>query len=156
MGRNVQNLVFMLLGIVLASQFSLAQRGDWENVKQLPQGQDVKVRLLNGKSYRGPIQSVTDDRIILGSGQSVQKPDVQKVLSKGRSHRGRHALIGAGIGAAAGLGFGAAVDNDCTKTSFFCTGNSGKAIATPLFAVVGLAIGAALPSSRWHEVYRGK
>jgi hypothetical protein len=38
--------------------------------------------------------------------------------------------------------------------SFYCTGNKGKALATPLFGLLGAGIGAALPTGRWHELYR--
>ena len=156
MRRNVQNFVLMLLSVALASQTAFAEQSDWENVRQLTPGQEIKLRLFSGKSYRGSLQAVTDNGVILSSGQTVPKSDVRRLLSKNRSHRGKHALIGAGIGAAAGLSLGAAADSDCTKTSYFCTGNAGKAIGTPLFAIIGLAIGAALPSNSWHEVYRSK
>lgn len=146
----------LIAGFVLASRFSVAQDSDWESVKQLPQGQEVKVVVDGGRSYRGTLQSITDDVIELGNDHAVPRRAVRRVLSKNRGHRGRNALIGAAIGGGAGLGVGAAVDNGCSRTSFFCTGNRGKAIATPLFGILGLAIGAALPSGSWHEVYRSK
>lgn len=145
-----------LLAIVVLSSLSGAQDINWEAVRQIPQGTAVKIVLISGKSHKGVLQSVSDDAISLGGTESYPKQDIQRVLVKKPGHRGRNALIGLGIGAATGLGIGAAADNDCSKTSFFCTGNMGKAIGTPLFGALGAGIGALIPTGGWREVYRNK
>lgn len=148
--------LLVLLGLVGLTALAAAQNGDWATVKQLLPGDQVKIVLNNGKSYKGVLRSAGDDAVSIGNGESYQKQDVRRVLLRKASHRGRNALIGLGIGAATGLGTGAAVDSDCSKTSFMCTGNLGKAVLTPLFGGIGAGIGALIPTGGWREVYRSK
>jgi hypothetical protein len=113
----------------------------------------------SNKTVKGQFQSSTDDAIIIrskGADQTLSLNSVQQVSSRRAGHRGRHALIGAAIGAGAGLGTGAAIDNDCSRNSIVCTGNKGKAILTPVFGLLGAAIGALLPAGGWQEIYRSK
>ena len=112
---------------------------------------------MDSKSHKGEFQSITDDVIVIhakGGDQTLPRQSVKLVSSRRPGHRGRHALIGAVIGAGAGLGIGAAVDADCSPQSFVCTGNKGKAIAAPLLGLVGAGIGALLPTGGWQELYR--
>ena len=142
----------------LSSRVSVAQ-SEWNVLQQLTSGQQVKVVLGNNTSSRGSFESADDRSLVIRSGkgeQSISRDQVTRVLVKGKSHRKRNALIGAGIGAGAGLAAGAAIDNDCSKGSFFCTGNKGKAILTPLWGLLGAGIGAVIPSGGWHEVYRSR
>jgi hypothetical protein len=142
--------------VLLLAAVGFAQSGDWATVQALPSGESIKVALQNGSAPHGKFQSATESNIVIGSGSSQQtlaRENVRSVSVKDHGHRGRHALIGAAIGAGAGLGLGIAVDNDCTKNSFVCTGNRGKAILTPVFALIGAGIGAALPSGGWQKVY---
>jgi len=148
---------FTVLSAVLISSSCVAQASEWNVLQQLSAGQQIKVALNGGKSYHGSFQSATDAALVIHAGNSEQalpRADVRRVLLKTGGHRGRNALIGAGVGAGAGLGAGAAIDNDCSKTSIVCTGNKGKAILTPVFALLGAGIGALIPSGGWHEIYR--
>jgi hypothetical protein len=143
-------VVFLLVAV------GAAQSGDWASVQALAQGEQIKVALQNGGTIHGKFQSASDTGLVIAAGAGQQTPsreNVRSISTKHHSHRGRHALIGAAIGAGTGLGIGASIDNDCTKTSFVCTGNRGKAILTPAFAVIGAAIGAALPAGGWQKVY---
>ena len=136
-----------------------AENPEWNNLKQLSLGQQVRVQLNDSKFSKGQFQSVSDDAIInraKGADQTFHRSDEQEVSSRSSGHRACHALIGAAIGAGAGLGTGAAIDNDCTPQSIVCTGNKGKAILTPAFAVIGAGIGALLPAGGWRELYRQK
>jgi len=149
----------VLVGAVLIPNACRAQGGDWSIVQQFSSNQAIRVVLDNGKSYHGTFQSATETALVIHSGEGEQtllRTNIRRVLIKGHSHRGRNALIGAGIGAGAGLGAGVAIDNDCSKTSIVCTGNKGKAILTPAFALLGAGIGALLPSGGWHEIYRSR
>ncbi len=142
----------------LSSRVSVAQ-SEWNVLQQLTSGQQVKVVLGNNTSSRGSFESADDRSLVIRSGkgeQNISRDQVTRVLVKGKSHRKRNALIGAGIGAGAGLAAGAAIDNDCSRNSFFCTGNKGKAILTPLWGLLGAGIGAVIPSGGWHEVYRSR
>ena len=151
----VRKMVLTLLRVAIITQLSAAQSGTWESVKQLPQGQEVKVVLNHGKSYRGILQSASDESVVVsssGGSQTFGQQDVRRVLSRSRGHRGRHILIGLGLGAGAGLGVGAGIDGGQGRGAWFP--NAGKEIFTPVGAVLGAVIGAALPASGWHEVYR--
>jgi hypothetical protein len=151
----VRKMVLTLLGVAIITHLSAAQSGTWESVKQLPQGQEVKVVLNHGKSYRGTMQSASDEAVVVsssGGSQTFGQQDVRRVLSRSRGHRGRHILIGLGLGAGAGVGVGAGIDGEQGHGAWFP--NAGKEIFTPVGAVLGAVIGAALPASGWHEVYR--
>ena len=150
---------FTVFLAVLIPSSCLARAGEWNAVQQLSSTQQIKVVLDDGKSYHGTFESATDSSLVIHAGsndQTLSRTNARRVLLKTHGHRGRNALIGAGIGAGAGLGAGAAIDNDCSKTSIVCTGNKGKAILTPVFALLGAGIGALIPSGGWHEVYRSR
>lgn len=138
---------------VLLSQNMPAQSNDWAIVKQLVPGQDVKVQLIKGKSYRGPVQSVADDSIQVGKDHVIQKQDVRRVLLPKPNHRVRHTLIGLAVGAGTGLAVGAAADAG-DKSGWFP--NLGKEILPPFFGVIGMGVGMLLPTGGWREVYAVK
>ena len=149
---SLSNVAVVFLLVVVG----VAQSGDWATVQALAPGESIKVALQDGGSIRGKFQSASDTGLIIAAGagqKTLSRDNIRSVSVKHNGHRGRHALIGAAIGAGAGLGMGVAVDNDCTKTSFVCTGNRGKAILTPVFALIGAGIGAVLPAGGWRKVY---
>ena len=154
--------VFWYLALVLdvlIPSSCLAQASDWSVVQQVSANQAIRVVLGDGKSYHGNFQSATETALVIHWGEGEQtllRDNIRRVSVRGHSHRGRNALIGAGIGAGVGLGAGASIDNNCSKTSIVCTGNKGKAILTPAFAFLGAGIGALLPSGGWHEIYRSR
>jgi hypothetical protein len=151
-------VVISILGLMLSPALSAAQKSDWGAVKQLPPGQQIRIVLNDAKSYGGEFQSATDDAIsvhMAAGDQTFNRPSIRRISSKGHEHRGRDALIGAAVGAGAGLGIGAAIDR-CPANSIVCTGNKGKAIGTPLFALLGAAVGAVLPSGQWQAIYRSQ
>lgn len=153
---SLRNWILPIAVFVALSQLSFAQTNDWATVKLLLPSQKVKVVTADGKSYAGSIQSVADDSIRIGKNQLIQKQDVRQILLRTPGHRGRNALIGAGIGAAVGLGLGAAAG--CEKNDW-CFVSRGEAIAVgmPFFGGVGAGVGALLPShGGWHEVYSSK
>lgn len=157
--RSFKAPIALSLGIVVLSAHYCLGQSEWNVVQQLTSGQEVKAVLKAGGSRRGSFESADNSGIVIRSRkgeQTLSRDQVARVLVKGKGHRGRHALVGAAIGAGAGLGAGAAIDNDCSKTSFFCTGNKGKAILTPVFGLIGAGIGALLPSGGWREVYRSR
>jgi len=129
-----------------------AQSPSWDTLKQLTAGRQIRVVSNDSKSYKGQFQALTGDAIVIhskGADQTVPRQSVKLISSKRPGHRGRHALIGAAIGAGAGLSTGGAIASGC-----FCTANQVRAVATPLFGVLGAAIGAALPTGGWQELYR--
>ena len=152
-------LLLPLLSLAAGPLLRAAEKPDWGNLKQVTPGQTIKVLATDGKSSQGDFQSVSDDALVLhlaGGDRSFPRDTVQRVSIKRNGHRAKHALIGAAIGAGGGLGAGIAIDHDCSPTSILCTGNKGKAILTPAFALLGAAIGALLPAGGWREIYRSR
>jgi hypothetical protein len=148
-----------LLALTADPLMAAVEKSDWGSLRQIAPGQTIKVTVRDGASSQGDFQSATEDALTLrvaGGDRSIARENVRRVAMKTNSHRGRHALIGAAIGAGGGLGAGIAIDNDCSATSIVCTGNKGKAILTPVFALLGAGIGALLPAGGWHEIYRAR
>lgn len=157
--RSFGALLVLGLGTAVLNPHVCSGQSEWNVVQQLTSGQELKIVLKEGGSRRGTFESATDGSVVLRSKnnqQTLSREQVNRILVKRKGHRGRNALIGAGIGAGAGLGAGAAIDSDCSKTSFFCTGNKGKAILTPVFGLLGAGIGALIPSGGWREIYRSR
>ena len=137
--------------------------GDWNAVRQFTAGQPVRIGLVNGKTVQGKFQSATDSEVLVATSQAQQtvaRADVTKIATKGKNHRLRNALIGLGAGAGGGLAAGAIVDHGdrCTPPGgcLLNFSNLGKVVLTPAGAVVGLIIGAVIPSGNWRDVYRTK
>jgi hypothetical protein len=148
----------MLLAAGIAGAQPSPANTDWANVKRLTAGEEIRVSMNDGKSFRGQLQSATDDSLIMvaaSSQQTLARPQITKVATKGVSHRARNTLIGLGIGAGGGLAIGAGADSSCAGHCWFGN-NIGKQVLTPLGALVGTIVGVAWPTGGWHEVYRSK
>jgi hypothetical protein len=142
-----------LLLLLAAALF--AQKTNWANLKTIPIGGEIRVNVEDGKSFRGQLQSVTDDSLVIlaaNTQQSLPRAQVLKLSVKGESHRRRNTLIGLGVGAGAGLATGAGVD----RTAGFGSWDIGKAVFTPLGAIIGTIVGVAWPTGGWHEIYKSK
>lgn len=145
-------LALALPALLAGALPAAAQNPSWDTLKQLTPDQQIRVVLNDSKSHKGQFQAVTEDAIVIhskGADQTLPRQSVKVISSKRLSHRGRHALIGAAIGAGAGLSIAGPISSGC-----FCTANQVRAVATPLFGVLGAGIGAALPSGGWQELYR--
>jgi hypothetical protein len=152
-------LLFTLLALTADPLVGAVEKSDWGSLKQIAAGQTIKVTVNHGASSQGDFQSATEDALVLrvaGGDRSIARETVRRVSLKTNSHRGKHALIGAAIGAGGGLGAGIAIDNDCSPNAIVCTGNNGKAILTPALALLGAGIGALLPAGGWREIYRAQ
>jgi hypothetical protein len=158
-----------VLAIFLAAGLAAAQsptpsptnsgKSDWASVKRLAAGEDIRVSMTDGKSFRGQLQSSTDDSLIIivaNTQQTLARAEISKIATKGNSHRGRNTLIGLGVGAGAGLAIGAGVDHSCAPHDCFIGNNLGKEAFTPVGAFIGAIVGVAWPTGRWHDVYRSK
>ena len=152
-------VLFALLTLIADPSLRAVEKSDWSSLKQIAAGQTIKVTVRDGTSSQGEFQSATEDALVLrvaGGDRSIARDTIRRVSLKTNSHRGKHALIGAAIGAGGGLGAGIAIDNDCSPNAIICTGNKGKGILTPAFALIGAGIGALLPAGGWREIYRGQ
>jgi hypothetical protein len=152
-------LLLALLALAADPSLGAVEKSDWSSLKQIAAGQTIKVTVKDGISSQGDFQSATEDALVLriaGGDRSIARDTIRRVALKTNGHRGKHALIGAAIGAGGGLGAGIAIDNDCSATSIVCTGNKGKGILTPAFALIGAGIGVLLPVGGWREIYRAR
>lgn len=158
------SILGLLTGARLAAAEPQQQNSNWDNLKKLTSGEQVRVVQNDAKSYQGKFEKVTDEGIVVGVGGSEQtytRQAVLRVSARKRGHRWRHAGIGAAVGAGAGLGIGVAVDasSKCSPTTSFCfeiLPNGGKEIFTPLGGVIGAIVGAVVPSGGWRDVYRAR
>jgi hypothetical protein len=123
---------------------------NWDNLKNLAPGNEIRIVLNDAKSYEAKFQSVNDDAIVvrLATGdQAFTRQSVLRVSSKRTSHRGRDALIGVGIGVVGALAIDASVCEDCTAGTW-----AGDTVGCGL---LGAAVGALVSKgAHWHDVYR--
>jgi len=138
----------------LAAQPNLT---DWNTVKALATGSDVKITAGPRKAH-GKVLRITEDNLLLALGESQEmftQQEVTRVLLRGDSHRGRNSLIGLGGGAAIGAVIGAATHQDCTGWYFFNTSRGADTAAGAIvLGGIGAAVGALIPTRSWLEVYR--
>jgi len=173
--RTHSSTGFLVLAL-LAACFSAgtANGGDskgrssrWDNLKSLMPGQEIRVVMNNVKSYQGEFRSLGDDGITLRQAageQTLARKDVLRISRKdGNNHRVRNAVIGAAVGAGVGLGLGVAYylrPRNCTEgPAFGCEGPSNldrAKLLTPVGGAAGAAIGAAMPTGGWRDVYRAR
>lgn len=105
-------VAFVLMAMLAKPQIAFAQvttdqtRGSWEGIKAIPPGDEVAVRLRNGRTLKGRMISVSDTTLTIAHGKNttdVTRGDalrVHRVISKSAK---RATLIGLGIGAGVGL-----------------------------------------------------
>ena len=129
-----------------------AQDADWDSVQRLAPGTEVRVHLTARTSAQGQLQSATDSSLVLDlkNGQQMfSRQEIVKVSVKKKGHRGRNALIGLGVG----TGVAVWVAKSCDGGP--CEGPAAGAAALTAL-LLGPAIGAALPTGGWRDVYRAR
>lgn len=155
--KRAAAVLALFLAPVLAAQ--PGSRADWGNLKKLTAGDEIRIVDGDRRPIRARFQRVTDESIVIatpGKEESLTRAAIVSVAARGESHRRRNALIGLGIGAGAGLAVGAAADaHSCNGQSncFNILPNIGKEVLTPVGALVGVTVGALLPTGGWHDVY---
>jgi hypothetical protein len=95
----------LLVGVPLWAAEPQRDNSNWDNLKQLASGQEIKVVLNDAKSFQGKFQSVSDEALVirLATGeQTFNRQSVLRVSSNGQSHRLRNAALGAVIGVVGG------------------------------------------------------
>jgi hypothetical protein len=149
-----------MLLLLLATAVLGQAPSNWASVKQLAAGSEIRVNMTDGRKIVGTFQRATDDDLLVQtpkSQETLARITIAKVSTKGRSHRLRNALAGFGGGAGVGLIVGAVSDSGCPKGGCFPVGkNLGKEVFTPLGALIGVTVGALLPTGGWHYLYRAK
>ncbi len=169
---------YVILGLLAAcsspwvacGQDSKGRSGDWDDLKSLTPGRVIRVVTKDVNSYQGEFRSLNEDGITLrqkaGERTLARKDIVRVSLKSGQSHAVRNTLIGAAIGAGAGLGIGLGADKviwdhtNCTEgPAFSCGGPPNphwEIILTSVGGLGGAAIGGAIPTGGWHDVYRAR
>lgn len=102
---------FLLPTNFLAAQNTVATTSDWSALKTLTSGSKLSVKLKNGKTVDGKLNSVSDESLTLSVKNSVQdlkREDVRSVYQLTKKSATKATLIGMGVGAGAGAAIGAA------------------------------------------------
>src|SRR5262249_55410582 len=123
---------------------------DWAAVMTVQPGEKLAIRLKNGRTVEGKLNSVSESGLALTSGgktAEINREDTQRVYRIGGNSSNRSTLIGDAIGAAAGGGVGATAGN-CKNAIGVCVNRSktipvGVAVGAGVGTLVGLAIGKA-------------
>jgi hypothetical protein len=131
-----------------------AEQGDrdWAKVERLRLRQTIRVLDSDQRSRTGRLTRVSADALTLDVNGVEQKTPRSEVLRIEVKSRTRSALIGLGIGAPAGLGFGYIAGSRANLKSGEKTAAAG--LGAGLFAAAGAGIGTLAPS--WKTVYRGE
>jgi hypothetical protein len=119
-------------------------------------GQKIEVVDMNLKSLKGTFVGVSDAAISIRTDKeetAVERANVMRVSARG-GKRGRNALIGLAIGAAAGITTMAIAQAKATETGPAFTGEGAAWLAAGAFwgGGIGAGIGALFPSHR--TIYR--
>ncbi len=130
-----------------------AQTADWNDLKSIAPAGEVRVA-TSGCEFRGSLQNVTEDSIVLNSGsgqQTLRRQEVMRVSVRKKSHRKRNMLIGlaGGAGVGAGVGLASGCSGLCIVSKSQIT-----AVTTMAGALIGTAVGAVIPTGGWGEIYK--
>ncbi len=165
--RSIVNssLLLWIVGVMAASVLGAADRktdqANWDNLKPLSQGQEIKVVLNDVKAYKGLFQSVSDDGIAVAlrtGNATFARQDILRVSYKTGSHRLRNAGIGAAIGGGALAAAFGAKPPFCEQENG-CPGDRGVAAVAGvgIGAAIGAGVGAVFPASdAFRDVYRAR
>jgi hypothetical protein len=146
--------ILAMFAVLAATAAAESPRANWDTVSALPPGSEIRVSLTDGKTLRGFLQNTTADSLKINattSQETLPRQDIKRVQLKRPGHRGRNTLIGLASGLGGGLAAGAAIDSKANDDWF---PNAGKAILSPVGAIVGTVIGVAIPTGGWREIYR--
>jgi hypothetical protein len=134
--------------------------GQWNNLKHLAAGDEVRVVLNDGKSYAAKFQGFSDEAIVVrtfADEQTFSRQDVLRVSAKKESHRMRNVIIGTAAGCGAGLGIAAGYADSQRKE---WPQNHYFEVLGPIlgagFGGAGGGLAAALSKGGWHDVYRAR
>jgi RNase P/RNase MRP subunit p29 len=153
MGSLVHGLaIFLVVSLVSGSLPAQGNREEsWENLGRLKSNQQIEVIDQASKSYRGIFISFTEQTLKFRADEKeimLPRSDVVWVQLR-EAKRGRNALIGMAIGAAAATAVGAAIgagQSESGEEPFFIL------LSLPIGIGAGAAVGAAIPS--YPVIYR--
>jgi hypothetical protein len=140
----------LLVSAVLLQSNALAQETptpqDWKTVSSRAAGETLIVKLKQGKTVKGALQSTSESSLVIGqSGESVElkRDEIASVaVVSGRKSAARTTLLGVAIGGGAGLGIGAGI-GAATTSGDGVLATDERAIKAGIGTVVG-AVGGGL------------
>jgi hypothetical protein len=123
----------------------------WEGLKTVASGIEVRVASANAKPVQGALESVTDSALALkqaGGPVSFDRAQIRSVSVKGKELRLRNAMIGLGLGTALGVGIGYAVGRArCSKGDGWCS------LDTAADTAIGTLTGVFWHTGGWQKIY---
>ncbi|MGH9846894.1 MAG: hypothetical protein ACREEM_49990 [Blastocatellia bacterium] len=123
---------------VVAVQQSTATQS-WSALQALPASQELLIETQNNASVKGRFVSVTDVALVIerrSAKTELPRAQIKRVFRLTGKTRGRSALKGAGIGAAAGLSAG--------LIFYLPARDDNEVLAVPALTLIGAGIGAGL------------
>lgn len=151
----MRKCIVVLLGLAMPA-LALAQaqkpENNWDNLNRLQVGQKIQIVDTEMKRHEGTFLAYGADAVSIRTSRGDQgfpRDKVVRVSNREKSKRLRNALIGAAIGAGAGLAIGALADRAFTETG---ERDKMKKFLTPIAAGAGAGIGAGFAS--YETIYR--
>ncbi|MBZ5632796.1 MAG: hypothetical protein LAO55_06645 [Acidobacteriia bacterium] len=153
MSRAASVSCAVLIPLLAAAAAGQVLTANWDNVRMIAAGTDVRVAADNSKPIQGKLDSITDNNLVIKQGtgtQSFVRAEIHSVGIRRNGHRLRKVLIGIGVGTAAGLAIGGATANNCTGI-----GCGGMRVATGglVGLIGGMITGLVWSSGEWRQVY---
>jgi len=142
----------LLLALLPATTLAQESDGAWENLGQLRSGDKIRVIDQKLASFEGTVQSVSEKAITInqrGRDLPINREDVLRVSVVDSGARLRRLVIGAGIGAGAGLAGGVPLRARLNNEG----GAGDAALAGAVAAGAGLGALAGLPKG-YKTIYR--
>jgi hypothetical protein len=141
--RSLKIILALTLTLFLSAIPLQAQgnSNDWSRLSSIESGSKVVVKLKNGTSHEGKLNSVSDSSISLtvkGRSQDVKREEVLTVHRVSRKSAGKATLIGAGVGAGTGAIIGVAGGS---RESDFDFDKLDQAVTAGL-TIIGAGVGA--------------
>ncbi len=148
--------MLVLVPLLVLSAAGQASASNWDAVRMLASGTEIRIAAGTAKPVSGALESVTDTTLVIltvGSGpQSFDKTQIASIAVKKPGHRGRNTLIGLGVGLGAGLIGGVAGTSNCSGGWDFLCHNVIAAV-TIAGALAGTVVGVAWPTGGSRKVY---
>ena len=144
--------ILPLLLLASTSPLAACEGSDWSAIERLRPGQPLEVVDAAMKTHHGAFGAAGHEDLTVQTASGpllLKRTEVARVTLRENSRRARHALIGAAIGAGAGLAVAAIVNPRFANEG---RGNLVYGIATPLGVGLGAAVGTAAPG--FETIYR--
>ena len=144
MNTHRLNRVAVLLAVVLVLSVPLQAQtavNDWARISSVAAGSKLKVKLKNGKTVEGNLNSVSESSISLATKnttQDIKRDDVQTVHRVVKKSALTATMIGMAVGAGAGAALGAIGSSD---SSFDKLDHAVTAGLTVVGAIAGTVTG---------------